>query len=350
VSDVQAKSRSCKILVAIPCLNEEASIGQIVSRAVKLRSEYPRLDVLVVDDGSQDATAQCARRHGAKVLSHSLNRGVGSAFHSAVTFAIEHEYDPMITIDGDGQFDPEDIPKLLLPILEGRADMATASRFKDRALVPAMPITKRVGNTMMSHLISRLVGKRFYDVSCGFRCYSREALLRLNLHGSFTYTQESFLDLCSKNMRVVEVPIAVKYFPDRVSRVARSLFRYAGASGSIIFRAYRDYYPFRFFSYIAIGFLGPGVAFGFVFLAHLLLTGRFSDYLFAGFISGFLLILGVLFFVIGIVADMLVRIRGNQERILYMLKVNSSRGEDPHDPLAGELAVDQESDSAGHPH
>lgn len=342
-------SRPYKILVVIPCLNEETSVGGVISQALELRSAYPRLDVLVVDDGSQDATAERARQYGVVVLSHSTNRGVGSAFHSGATFAIERGYDLLINIDGDGQFNPQDIPKLLAPIIEGRADMATASRFMDPALIPVMPRARRIGNVMMSYLISRLVKQKFYDVSCGFRCYSREALLRLNLHGSFTYTQESFLDLCSKNMRVVEVPVAIKYFPDRVSRVARSLFRYAGSSGSIIFRAYRDYYPLKFFTYIATGFLVPGVAFGLLFAAHFLITGQFSDYLFAGFISGFLLLLAVLFFVIGIVADMLDRIRGNQERILYMLKVNSSRVEDPYDPPIGETALDRRSENRASP-
>jgi glycosyltransferase involved in cell wall biosynthesis len=327
-----------KILVVIPCLNEEAMIGTVVSRTLKLRAEFPKLDVLVVDDGSRDATAETARRHGAIVLSHSINRGVGSAFHSGVTFAIEGRYDMMVNIDGDGQFDPEDIPKLLAPVVEGRADMATASRFKDPALIPVMPPVKRVGNAMMSFLISRLVGQRFFDVSCGFRCYSREALLRLNLHGSFTYTQESFLDLCSKKMRIVEVPVAVKYFPDRVSRVARNLWRYAGSSGSIIFRAYRDYYPLRFFLYITLVFLIPGLLFAAGFAAHFVATGRFSDYLFAGFIAGFLLTLAFLFLVIGVVADMLDRIRGNQERILYLLKTNLGRVEDPYDPTGDQPA------------
>jgi glycosyltransferase involved in cell wall biosynthesis len=330
----ELKSGTCKILVVIPCLNEEASVGGVIARALGLRSDYPRLDVLVVDDGSTDATAECARQHGAMVLSHPTNRGVGAAFHSGVTFAIERSYELMINIDGDGQFNPEDIPKLLAPVIEGRADMATASRFMDRRLLPTMPLVKRIGNATMSYLISRLVMQKFYDVSCGFRCYSRESLLRLNLHGSFTYTQESFLDLCSKNLRVVEVPVPVKYFPDRISRVARSVFRYARSSGSIIF-------PLKFFTYIATGFLLPGLAFGVVFGAHFMITGRFSDYLFAGFISGFLLLLAVLFFVIGIVADMLDRIRGNQERILYMLKVNSSRVEDPYDPPTGESALDR---------
>lgn len=345
----ELRSGACKILVVIPCLNEEASVGGVIARALGLRSDYPRLDVLVVDDGSTDATAECARQHGAMVLSHPTNRGVGAAFHSGVTFAIERSYELMINIDGDGQFNPEDIPKLLAPVIEGRADMATASRFMDRRLLPTMPLVKRIGNATMSYLISRLVMQKFYDVSCGFRCYSRESLLRLNLHGSFTYTQESFLDLCSKNLRVVEVPVPVKYFPDRISRVARSVFRYARSSGSIIFRAYRDYYPLKFFTYIATGFLLPGLAFGVVFGAHFMITGRFSDYLFAGFISGFLLLLAVLFFVIGIVADMLDRIRGNQERILYMLKVNSSRVEDPYDPPMGESALDRKSKNSASP-
>ena len=109
----ELKAGTCKILVVIPCLNEEASVGGVISRALGLRSDYPRLDVLVVDDGSTDVTADRARQHGAMVLSHPTNRGVGAAFHSGVTFAIERSYELMINIDGDGQFNPEDIPKLL---------------------------------------------------------------------------------------------------------------------------------------------------------------------------------------------------------------------------------------------
>jgi hypothetical protein len=121
-------------------------------------------------------------------------------------------------------------------------------------------------------------------------------------------------------MRIVEVPVEVKYFADRKSRVAGSIVNYTLNSAKIIFRGYRDYYPLRFFWAIAAAFALPGAAFGAVFLGHFLLTGTFSGFLFAGFLSGFLFVLAALLLLIGVVADMLDRIRSNQDRILYLLK------------------------------
>jgi glycosyltransferase involved in cell wall biosynthesis len=309
-----------RLLVAIPCLNEAQTVADVIGRVPRSIEGVEHVDVLVVDDGSTDETAEIARANGVVVVSHSMNRGVGRAFQSAVDYAIEHGYDMMVNIDGDGQFDPSDIPRLAAPLCSGRADMSTASRFLDPSLTPEMPKVKLVGNRMMSWLISRLVRLRFYDVSCGFRCYTREALLRINIQGAFTYTQETFLDFSVKKMRIVEIPLQVRYFDDRRSRVASSTFRYALNSGKIILRGYRDYYPLRFFWSIAAGFAIPGLVLALLFFGHFLQTGMFTGFLFAGLLSGFLLLLAALFMLIGVVADMLDRIRSNQEKILYIMK------------------------------
>lgn len=314
-----------RLLVAIPCLNEALTIADVVSHVPRHIGGVGWVDILVIDDGSTDTTAFEAKSAGAVVHSHHINRGVGTAFQSAVEYAIEMKYDLMVNIDGDRQFNPEDIPKLVTPVLEGRADMVTASRFLDSALTPEMPRVKLVGNRMMSFLISRLVRARFADVSCGFRCYSREALLRLNLQGAFTYTQETFLDFATKNICIREVPIAVKYFKGRESRVASSIWRYAVNTAKIIFRTYRDYFPLRFFTWVAAFFAIPGIFFGVLFFWNYFVTGKFSGYLFAGFSSGFLFLMAMIFLVLGLVTDMLDRIRINQERIIYILKKYHSR-------------------------
>lgn len=309
-----------RLLVAIPCLNESATIRSVVEDIPRKVPGVSQVDILVVDDGSVDATSSEAREGGATLISHGFNRGVGAAFQSAVAYAVAHRYDLMVNIDGDRQFNPLDIPKLVEPILAGEADMVTASRFVDSAFTPEMPLVKLVGNHMMSFLISRLVRRRFKDVSCGFRCYSRESLLRLNLHGAFTYTQETFLDFCAKDIRIIEVPIRVVYFPDRKSRVAGSILKYATSTAKIIFRGYRDYFPLRFFWGIAAAFFFPAVLLAVLFFWHYLSTGQFSGYLFAGFGAAFLTIMSLVFFVLGIVTDMLDRLRSNQDRILYLLK------------------------------
>ncbi len=312
------------LLVAIPCLNEADTIAQVVAAVPREMAGVSRVDVLVVDDGSADATADLARAAGAIVLRHRRNRGVGAAFQSAIEFAIAKNYGIMVNIDGDGQFDPADIPKLVAPIVADAAEMVTASRFIDADLVPAtMPRVKRVGNRMMSYLISKLVRRRFADVSCGFRCYGRRALLSLNLHGAFTYTQETFLDFAAKGVEILEVPIHVQYFEGRQSRVAGSIRKYAINALKIILRGYRDYFPLRFFWGIALAFGVPGVLLGILFFGHFLVTGRFAGYLYAGFSSAFLLAMSTLFVIVGVVADMLDRIRANQERVLLMLKRES---------------------------
>lgn len=308
------------LLVAIPCLNEAATIADVVANVPREISGIARVDVLVVDDGSSDETAAEARQAGAIVIQHPGNRGVGVAFQTAAGYAVDRQYDVMVNIDGDRQFNPQDIPKLVEPVLRGAADMVTASRFVDKSLIPDMPKVKLFGNHMMSYLISRLIRQRFHDVSCGFRCYNREALLRLNLHGAFTYTQESFLDFAVKNLRIKEVPIEVQYFPDRKSRVAGSIWKYAVNTATIIFRGYRDYFPLRFFSRVSMVFILPSMPLGLLFFGSYFVTGRFSGFLFAGFSAAFLFTLGVLFLVLGVVTDMLDRIRSNQERILYHLK------------------------------
>ena len=316
----QKNSQQFRLLVAIPCLNEAATISQVVKGVPRTMSGVSCIDVLVVDDGSIDNTSSEAQAAGAKVLRHQRNQGVGAAFQSATNYAVEHGYDLMVNIDGDRQFNPQDIPKLVTPVVEGKADMVTASRFVDSSYTPAMPKVKLIGNHMMSYLISKLVRQKFADVSCGFRCYSRESLLRLNLNGAFTYTQETFLDFAVKRMEIKEVPIEVVYFSDRKSRVAGSIVKYAINTAKIVFRGYRDYFPLRFFWTISAIFAVPALLLALIFFIHYWLTGSFTGYLFAGFTSAFMFVMSTVFFVLGIVTDMLDRIRTNQERILYLLK------------------------------
>ena len=321
-----------RLLVAIPCFNDAETIRKVIGRIPREMAGVSSFSVLVVDDGSEDNCRAEAEASGATVISHGQNLGVGAAFHTALDYAIAARSDILVNIDADGQFRSEDIPKLIAPIIAGEAEFVTASRFIDQDSIPEMPWIKLWGNRLMSALISRLTGTEFHDVSCGFRAYSREAMLRLNLHGRFTYTQESFLDLSYKNVTIQEMPVAVEYFADRKSRVAASIPRYAMRTLSIIFRIYRDYYPIRFFWGLASLFLCTGTVLGSILLLHYLRYGVFSGQIWAGFIGGFLIAIGLLLVVLGIVADMLDRGRRNQERILYLLKRNGARDVSEIDP------------------
>jgi len=315
------------LLVVVPCLNEENTVGGVVSNIPRDIEGIGKVEVLVFDDGSTDATAHRAREAGAEVVSHQTNQGLGATFRDAVGIALSKGADILVHIDGDGQFDPADIPLLVEPVVRNQAHMVTASRFLERDLIPEMPVVKLLGNRGVAYIVWLLSGKRFRDVSCGFRAFSRETLLRMNLFGSFTYTQESFLDLIFKDLTILEIPVKVRGTREfGTSRVASSIPRYAVRSLKIMLRAFISYRPFRLFFSIACVFLAIGLGL-LVFLGlHYIETGAFSPHIWSGFVGGSFCFLGFSTLIIGLIGDMLVRIRMNQENILYYLKRSHLEG------------------------
>ncbi len=283
----------------------------------------------MVADGSSDDTAAVAHAQGATVIRHRENKGLGEAFRSAVDYAIDYGYDLMVNMDGDRQFDPNDIHALIAPILHGEADFVTGTRFTQGMRIPNMPWIKRFGNAAMNRLVSRLCGKRFSDVSCGFRAYSRDTLLKINFHGRFTYTQESFLCFRFYGMAMREAPIHVTYFPERKSRVAGSIPKYLKKTSGILVGLMRDYYPMRFFGFLGVLFLIPAIVFGLMFLIHYLRVGYFSGYLFAGLLCAFCTLVSVLMFSFGIAMESMVRINRNENRILYQVRKSAPTTQEP---------------------
>jgi len=253
-----------KLVVVIPCLNEAATIGEVIDAVPSKIDGISEICVIVVDDGSKDDTAAIARNRGAVIERHETNRGVGAAFGTGIDAALGVQADVIVNMDGDGQFNPADIPFLIDPILNQSADFVTCTRFRYPGYQPDMSPLKRWGNRMMCHIINHIIPQGpFSDVSCGFRAYSRETAMKLNLHGDFTYTQESFIDLANKHVRMVEVPLKVRGRRRHgTSRVASSLWRYGVRSGAIILRALRDTRPLQMFGCLAIILFALGVFLG----------------------------------------------------------------------------------------
>lgn len=318
-----------RLLVIMPALNEAESVADVIREIPREIEGIDSIEVLVVDDGSTDDTAAVARGAGATVISLHANRGLGVAMQTGIDEAVRRRVDYAVNIDSDGQFNPKDIPKVLQPLLQGRADFASASRFKDKSLVPKMPLVKRFGNWGMSRIVSWICRQPFADVSCGFRAYSRETMLQLVLSGAFTYTQESFILLAQRNLRIVEVPLAVRGVRERgESRIASNLFRYAYRTTGIIYSCVRDFTPAAVFNVVTAGLSIVATGFAAFFIWHRITSGQFTPHIWAGFLSGFLYGVAFMTFWLGQVALMIARQRRLQERQLYILRKYLERSEE----------------------
>lgn len=310
-----------KLVIIIPALNEEKTIANVINDIPSNIPGISQTDVIVVDDGSTDNTAKLAQANNAFVVHHPKTMGVGAAFHTGLHHALEHHADIIVNIDADGQFNPQDIPQLIKPIQDKKAWFVTCTRFAKPELIPEMPLMKKLGNQWMVYLINLITGKKFTDVSCGFRAYSRETALRLILFGQFTYTQETLIDLTFKDIPTAEVPLKVQGQREHgQSRVANNLWRYGIKSASIIIRTARDYRPTYFFALPGIIILTLGVASGIFLLIHWLQTGQTSPYRSLVQVSSVLMILGFLLGFIAMLADMMHRNRILLDKIVYLTR------------------------------
>ncbi len=313
-----------KLTVIVLAYNEEQKIARVIQRVPKTIPGIDDVQIIVIDDGSKDATVSEAKKTGVIVISHSRNKGVGQAFQTGLQAALESGADIMVNIDGDDQFMPEEIPLLVQPILEDKADFVPSNRFSGsngKLVRPEyMSKIKFWGNKVMANLIGSLTNEKFDDVSCGFRAYSREAMLHLNLSGTFTYTQESFLDLSFKRLRILPVPVTIQYFPERKSRVASNLITYTLRTLNIILRTYRDFRPLRFFVNLGLPPFILGVIAMIFILVYYLINHLFSPYKSVAFAGIYLISLGLLLFIVGFLADTFMRIKQNLDKLLYYEK------------------------------
>ncbi len=313
-----------KLIIVIPALNEEATIRQVIQNVPESIQGISQKTVLVIDDGSKDQTVKYAKECGAEVVSHGINRGVGIAFQTGIQEALKRGADIIVHMDGDGQFNPRDMVKLIEPILSNGTDITTCTRFSDPKKYPKMPTMKKIGNKMVRFIVNKALNKKFTDVSCGYRAYSREAALKLTLFGKFTYTHEVILDAVTKGLRIKEVPLEVRGEREvGKSRVASNIFVYGFRWLAIFFRTLRDLSPFQVFGTLATFVGGIGLISGLFVFFHWLRTGQTFPYRSLVTLSAVLILLGTFLFTIALLADMLRRQRMLLEELLYHARKSS---------------------------
>jgi len=330
-----AKVEKMKLLVIAFAYNEEQTIESVVNSIPRKIAAVDEIDITVVNDGSTDETANKALQAGARLISHRNNRGLGHAFQTGVRHALISGADYLVTIDGDGQFSSDDIHKLIEPLTSKTADVVTGTRFADNTAPSGMPFVKRWGNRRLANLVYWLTKNRYSDVSCGFRAYSREALMHLTVRSSYTYTHEVFLDLASKGFNITEVPITAKGQRDHGdSKVASSVLRYGFETGLIFLRCFRDYQPLRFLTWLGIPFAAVGAAlFTTSYLRYLETDSWLKSY---AFIGSALMGLALTMMFLGWIAEMLRGLRLNQEEILYWIRRGITTDPNASHPLTQE--------------
>jgi len=309
-----------RLIVNLPAFNEEEKIASTIKRVPRTIEGIDEVFVQVIDDGSKDNTFRVAKEAGAEfVYSNGVNRGIGKTFRHAVERALENGADIMVNIDADGQFDPEDIKKLIQPLLKYEADMVSADRF-DHLAAKNIPFLKDLLNRLAAKVIGSFMNVNIKDLTCGFRAYNKETLLRLNLPGDFTYTQEVIIDALGKNLKIVWLPVMVTYFEGRKSRVVKTIWSYVNNSFRIIIRAIRDVRPMKFFGIPGLFLMTLGIVLFLVFLFFYFQDLKISPYRnYLWFASGFFFI-GLQFFVFALIADMIRSSRRLTEDLMYQIK------------------------------
>lgn len=307
-----------KILLMIPVKNEEKTLEDVIKQsATEIKKNINcQLEIVVVNDHSTDNSVLIAKKNSSLVIENNQG-GLGNSFQLGLKYALENNFDVMITIDGDSQFSPSDLNKILNPIITEEADFVTGSRFLKDSNLQNIPKIKLWGNKLMSLLISGFLNQKYTDVSCGLRAYNREALLNLNLFGEFTYTQETFLNLSFKNLKIKEVPITVNYFSDRKSRIARSLTKYTWNTLKIIVKAIIYYKPTKLFGRLSL--LLAIISFPILTILGIryLITGLITPYKGFALLSLMLLILSFISLTAGLFLQSLSKIQLTTEKILY---------------------------------
>jgi glycosyltransferase involved in cell wall biosynthesis len=292
-----------KLIVQIPCLNEEATLPRVLEQLPREVEGFDSVEWLVIDDGSTDGTLEVARAGGVDhIVRLTNNKGLAAAFQAGVDAALKLGADVIVNTDADDQYRAEDIPKLVAPILAGRADMVVGVR--DVARIEHFSASKKLLQRLGSWVVRRASGTDVPDTTSGFRAYNREAALQLLVVSNFTYTLESLIQAGKMLVAVEHVPISTN--PQlRESRLFDSTGSYVRRNALAVFRAYVLYEPLRVFTIAACAFALGAFAAWMPFVLDFVLNGDSTGHVQSLILGAVLAVIAVQMFGLGIIGDAL---------------------------------------------
>jgi glycosyltransferase involved in cell wall biosynthesis len=308
-----------KLIIQIPCLNEAQTLPATLADLPRSIPGVDVIEVLVVDDGSRDGTADVARACGVHhVVRLRRNQGLAAAFRAGIDAGLKLGADFIVNTDADNQYAGHEIPRLLAPLLRGEADICIGDR--NIAELQHMSWRKRRLQALGSWVVRQVSNTSVPDTTSGFRAYTREAALRMTIVSEFSYTLESIIQAGKKRMAIAHVPIAVNP-RTRESRLFDSVFSYIKRSGATIVRIYAMYEPLKVFTYIGLSIFAVGFFISLRFLYYYLtsFTGG-GRYLQSLIYAAVLMIVGFQVLLIGLLADLISANRKLLEDVLYRVR------------------------------
>ena len=307
-----------KLIIQIPCLNEEQTLPETLSELPRELEGFDQVEWLVIDDGSSDRTAEVAREHGADHLVRlPNNKGLAAAFQAGLDAGLKLGADVIVNTDGDNQYRAADIPKLVAPILAGRADMVVGDR--QVAQIEHFSGAKKLLQRIGSALVRRVSGTRVADTTSGFRAYNREAALGLLVVSNFTYTLESLIQAGRMLIAVEDVSVGTNETL-RDSRLAASSGAYVRRNGPEILRIYARYQPFRAFTTAAAVLAVLALAAWTPFLEDWIVNGDRHGHIQSLILGAVLIIAAVQVFALGVIGDLLAGQRVMTQRMFERVR------------------------------